>query len=214
MTTLPVTDDALQAEIATELVGQTGAGDQVFTPRTWRTPAALAPVLLVQSPSETKTNISGRTGPSDFWVTGVFRIVGRLYAKSGSGDAGAIAAQAALGTLKRQVEVALINSDTLRRMVQQFTSVATKSDIKSEGGLTFAEFEMDLTLEYIQQSEDFAQVPADPFTELAIYVDLVNLFSPSGDFTGSEPFTGTPAPRASGPDGRPEGKVLLEIPQP
>lgn len=38
-----------------------------------------------------------------------------------------------------------------------------------------------------------------------IYVDSVNIFDPNGDYTGETPFNvANPAPRTSGPDGRPE----------
>lgn len=54
-------------------------------------------------------------------------------------------------------------------------------------------------------------------TDLAgvnIYVDTVNLFDPNGTYTDLEgPFAGNAAPRTSGPDGRPEISVELELNQ-
>jgi hypothetical protein len=208
-----VTDDYLQDLIAQLLLAaDTFAGPNVFTPRSWRTTPE-GYWLLVQSPKETKQNIAGRTGPAEFWTNGIFRIVARLSVKPDAGDAGAMAAQAALGLFKRQIEVAVINADPIRRIVQQFVSVETTTAVKTEGGMTLGELVMDLTLEYFQGDEDFAQLAVSDLTEIAVYADLLNVYSPTGDFTGSEPFDGTPSPRTSGPDGRPEASALFTLPQ-
>jgi hypothetical protein len=218
-----ITDDTLQALMASLLSTQVGdppayptaAGPNVFLSRSWRTPPGGMPEVLVQSPNETKQNVAGRTGPGEFWTTGSFRIVARVYAKSDAGDAGAAAVSGAMGMLKRQIEVCLINADALRRAIQQFVSIESVTDVKSEGGFTFGEVEMTFRMEYYQGPEDFAPVPGDPFTEIALYADLVNVFSAQSDFDPAlEPFTlDNPAPRTAGPDGRPEAKVLLELPQ-
>lgn len=47
-----------------------------------------------------------------------------------------------------------------------------------------------------------------------VYLDAVNAFDPGGAYSGQEgPFAGTPAPRSTGPDGRPEAVLPLAIPQ-
>lgn len=214
----PVTDTLLQDLIRDAVTGATAAGANVFTPRTWRTPPAAMPFLMIQSPSETKQNVAGRTGPGEFWTVGRFRIVGRVYAKADVADptGAAIAAEAAVSVLKRQIEVAVINADPIRRAIQQCVSVESVTDVKSDGGLTFGEVEMTFSLEYYQGPEDFAPVASDPFEEFAIYADLINVYSPTGTFDPSlEPFTAaTLAPRTSGPDGRPEAVAIVELPQP
>lgn len=211
-----VTSDSLQALIAAVLTETTSAGANVFTPRTWRTPPAALPILLIQSPSETKQNVAGRTGPAEFWVTGRFRIVGRVYQKPDPADpfAADMAAQAAVDALARQVEVRVINADAIRRAIQQFVSIETVSDVKSDGGLRFGEFDMTISMEFYQGPEAFAPVEGVDFNELALYVDLLNVFSPTGNFNDT-PFPGsdTGSPRTIGPDGRAEGLVLIEIDQ-
>lgn len=213
---ITVTDTLIQDLIRDAVTGSTAAGANVFTPRTWRTPPAGMPFLMVQSPSETKQNVSGRTGPSEFFTVGRFRVVGRIYIKADVTDstAAAIAAEAALGVLKRQVEVAVINADPIRRAIQQCVSVESVTDVKSDGGATFGELEMTFSLEYYQGPEDFAPVESNPFEELALYIDLLNIFSPTGNFNDT-PFPGsaTGSPRTTGPDGRAEGLVLIEIDQ-
>ena len=100
-------------------------------------------------------------------------------------------------------------------MIQQIASVQIRNNVKSDAELHVAELAMDFAIEFYQGPEDFAPIVASPFAELAVYADLVNIFSPTGTFDSSlEPFdAATPAPRTSGPDGRPEFKALIELPQ-
>jgi hypothetical protein len=209
-----VTSGVLQSLVAAALAGKTAAGLNVFTPRTWPTTADEMPIVLVQSPRETKQNSNGRTGPAEFFVTATIRVVARVSAKAASGDAGAVAAEFAVGLLQRQIEVAVINDDALRRAIQKFSAVEIETGVKSEGGLVFGELVMDFALEFYQGPEAFAPVLSNPFEELAIYADLLNVFSPSGDFADT-PFPGsaTSSPRTEGPDGRAEGLILIEIDQ-
>lgn len=210
-----VTDDILQGLVADALLNKTVAAARVYTPRTWPTTADEMPVLLVQSPSEEKVS-EGRVTAQSFTVLATIRIVGRIYAKAGAGDAGAIAAQAALGVLKRQIAIAVINDYEIRRHIQQYKFVRSMARVDSQqGGLVFGELVMDLGLEFYQGPEDFAPVEGDPLEEIAIYADLLNIFSPTNIFAGT-PFAAdaTPPPRTSGPDGRAEGAALIILPQP
>lgn len=209
-----VTSGVLQNLVAAALAGKTAVGANVFTPRTWPTTADEMPIILVQSPRETKQNSNGRTGPAEFFVTTTIRVVARVSAKAGSGDAGAVAAEFAVGLLQRQIEIAVINDDALRRAIQKFSSVEIETGVKSEGGLVFGELVMDLALEFYQGPEAFAPVVGTQFDELALYVDLLNVFSPTGVFADT-PFPGsaTDPPRTSGPDGRAEGMILIGVDQ-
>lgn len=209
-----VTDDLIQARIVAALTGATAAGANVYTPRTWPTKATAMPFLMVQSPTEEKVSL-GRSGPAQFHVTATFRVVGRVYALETGVEQAAQAALAAVGALKRQVEIAVINDGLLHQMVQKFASVRSITDVKTEGEATFGELVMDFGIEFYQGPEDFAPVEADPIEELAIYADLLNVFSPTGVFADT-PFAddATAPPRTSGPDGRPEGAALIPLPQP
>lgn len=211
---MTVTSDVLQGLMVTALLGATGAGARVYAPRDWPTTADEMPILLVQSPSEHKQSL-GRSGAPQFTVTATIRVVGRLTAKASAGDAGAAAALSAVGVLQRQIEIAVINNYDLERQIQQISSVAVTNSVTTDAELHIAELVMDFALEFYQGPEDFAPIAATPLEELAIYADLVNVFSPTGTFVGAEPFAAgiNPAPRTAGPDGRPEAKALIELPQ-
>lgn len=213
-----VTDDILQQGMVDAITGHTAALNNVFSPRSWPTAAGVMPIILVQSPSEEKLSL-GRSGASQFTCVTTVRVVARVYAKEGSGDAGAKAALAAVAVLKRQIEVAVLNNQDLRDLgVQQFKRVRSISDVKSEGEVSFGELVMDFDLEFYQGPEDFHPLASDDFNELAIYFDLLNVFSPSGDFEGdpqATPFAAdaVPAPRTTGPDGRAEAAAIIPLPE-
>lgn len=216
---MTVTTDALQALLvaaltrATDGVYATGIGANWFAPRDWPTSPDEMPIGLVQSPKERKES-EGRSGAQQFTVTTIIRVIARVVSKAGSGDAGAVAALAALGVLQRQIEVAVINDYDLTRQIQQFTSVDSTSGVKATGEFHTGELVMDFALEFYQGPEDFAPIAATPIEQMAIFADLLNVFSPAGDFLDAEPFdVAVPAPRDLGPDGRPEGAMLTDLPQ-
>lgn len=205
-----------QALVVAALDGATDALDRVFTPRTWPTAPGVMPILLVTPGKETKRG-KGRS-VTQFDVIGVVRVQGRVYAKSGAEDAGAVAALAAVQTLQRQIEVAVIAEPNLRRVVQAFASVESQVSIGKEGELTFGEVLVDFGLDYYQGPEDFHPLEGEPLETLAVFADLLNVFSPTGDFTDepqATPFVADaePAPRTSGPDGRAEGAFIVDLPQ-
>lgn len=211
-----MTDSAALQDGVVEAIrtGPTAAGANVYSPRTWPTKPDVMPIVLVQSPTEEKTSL-GRSGASQFNVVTTVRVVGRVYAKVAGDDAAAVAALAAVGVLQRQIEVAVINNQDLRALgVQQFSFVRIVTQVKTEGEFTFGELVMDFGLEFYQGPEDFHPLASDPMAEIAIYADLVNVFSPSGTFDET-PFAAdaTPEPRTEGPDGRPEGMALIILPQ-
>lgn len=212
------TSDTIQAAIVAALMGATAAGANVFTARDWPTDADEMPIILVQSPSERKESSSGRSGPASFNVIGTFRIVARVYAKAEAGDAGALAALAAVQVLQRQIERAVINDAGVWALIQQFSSVDVTNTVRKEE-FHFGELVMDLGLEFYQPPEAFAAVAADPLDELHVFADLVNVYDPTGDYSDTEeaqlfPGAVVPAPRTSGPDGRPELEAVIVFPDP
>lgn len=215
---MTVTADVLQGLVVAALLGPqggpaaTGAGVNVFSPRDWPTTTDEMPIILVQSPSETKESL-GRSGAQQFTVTATIRVVARVKALAQTGDQGAMAALAAIGVLQRQIEVAVINDYDLDQVIQQIASVAVKNGVSSEAEVHVAELVMDFAFEFYQGPEDFAPVVATPIDQLAVFADLVNVFSPTDTFDPAlEPFTAaTPAPRTEGPDGRPEASISVDF---
>jgi len=207
------TANQLQDDIVAVLTGATAAGDQVYSPRDWPTTPPETPILMVQSPIERKESL-GRSSAQQFTTTITIRVVGRLTSKASTGDAGAVAVLAALGVLQDQIERAVINSYDLTRRIQQIAAVDVKNGVSSAAELHLGELVMDFHLETYEGPENFAPIPGTPIDEMAIYGDLVNVFSPHNTFTGT-PFdsAATPAPRTEGPDGRDEGALLITLPQ-
>lgn len=194
------------------LLGKTVAGNNVFTPRTWPTVAGAMPIILVAPGKETKIS-KGRSVPM-FDVFGVVRVTGRIFAKADAGNAGQVAALAAAQTLQRQIEVAVINAYALRSAIQSFAKIETVVQVAKEGDLIFGEVVIDFGLDVFQGPEDFHPTDGDPIDELAIFADLINVYSPTGAFNET-PYAGdaVPAPRDRGPDGRAEAVSIVSLPQ-
>lgn len=216
---MTVTADTLQDLIIAALITQddqghypTGLAANVFAPRDWPITSDEMPIGLLQSPSEHKQSL-GRSGAQQFTVNATFRLVVRVSGKAQAADAGAAAVLAVLAVLQRQIEVAVINNYDLELQIQQIASITVTNGVSKDGELHFGELVMDFDLEFYQGPEDFAPIAATPMDELALYADLVNVYSPTGTFdAGLEPFDAAlPSPRGSGPDGRPEGLLLFDL---
>jgi hypothetical protein len=201
---------------AAALTGHTDAGAAVFVPRSWPTAPSDMPMLGITPGPELKTG-EGRSGAPAFTTAAVIRVMGRLTAKAEAGDAGAAALLGAMMVLQRQIERAVINEPNLRRVIQQFKSVKVTRQIETKETIV-GDLAMDFEVEFYQPAEDFFPIDGDAIETLAVYADLINVFSPSSDFTGqpdATPFVAdaSPAPRTSGPDGRAEGAVDITLPQ-
>ncbi len=209
----PVTSDLLQDLVVTAITGKTGAADRVYSPRTWPTKVDGGPIILVQSPKEHWQGM-GRSGGPQFTSIITMRVIGRLTGAAAAGDPGAQAVLAAVGVLARQIAVAVINDYALKRVVQAFASVDVVNGVSTEGERPVGEVVMEFGLEVYMGPEDFAPTVCSPIEQLAVYADLVNVFSPTGVFNGT-PFAAAaaPPPRTSGPDGRAEGASLTDLPQ-
>lgn len=210
-----VTSELLQGLIlaAVSAVDATAVGANWSAPRDWPTAPQDMPIGMVQSPSEHKQSL-GRSGAQQFTVTSTIRLVVRAWSKATAGDLGAAAVLSVLGVIQRQIEIAVINSFDLTQVIQQITAVRVQNGVSADADRHMGELVIDIDLEFYQGPEDFAPIAASPFSELAIYADLVNIFSPTGTFDSAlEPFTSaTASPRTEGPDGRPEAKALIELP--
>ncbi|HEX3809605.1 MAG TPA: hypothetical protein VHW02_07860 [Rhizomicrobium sp.] len=208
---MTTTSDSLVDLVVAALRNRTGAGANVFVPRTWPTAQDLMPIILVQSPHEEKHS-EGRSAPF-YTVTTTVRVIARVTALTDNGERGTIAAQGALAKMQRQIEVAVINNAALYQVIQQISAIRAGTKVSSDGEQPIGELTMDFDLEFVQTAADFAQPDTDPIEEIAIYSDLVNVFDPNGSY--SNPTLGetvAPAPRTSGPDGRVEAAAILDVP--
>lgn len=195
--------------IAITTLAGTSAGARVYVPRDWPAKPDQFPMLVLHWPREHKESW-GPNAPA-FNTTTTIRVEGRVASKAGSGDAGAAAALAALGILKRQIEVALINNGPLYRIINQIAAVDSAMQVTAQGEYHLGELTMDFAVEYPQVTQDFAPVPAWPLQEIDIFADLLNVASPTGDYAPPFPYEVTPSPRTIGPDGRVEVRAVLPL---
>lgn len=208
-----ITDMMLQLALAADTV----FGENLFSPRARPTGTETMPIGMFRPAKARKENTAGRNGPVLFTCKGAFPFVGRLRAAAQAGDAAAAALDAALGIAQRQLEVAIVNAVPLRRLIQAFDTLEVDTNVKREGEWYLGEVILVFHLEYLQDYDDFAQVVTDQITQIATYVDLVNVFSPSDDVSNPDevtlfPGVALPAPRTSGPDGRPEAVLYFADP--
>lgn len=138
---------------------QTDAGDRVYSPRDWPTFSPDYPVLLVQTPLDQKHSM-GRNAPQFTSVTTV-RITGRVEAFDGETNNGAVQAEAALETLREQIERAVINSYELTRQTQQYREIRSAIDVDASGEGHIGQLTYEIDVEYFQGPEDFYPVQTD-----------------------------------------------------
>lgn len=193
-------------------------GATLASPGDWPTSQERLPALLVNVPTETKVSIN--RGMSEFTTTVSIVVQGQLAAGS------AEAAQDDIEDLAYRVENAILQGYWIVRMVQQFSSVQTDVQCTAEGGRQLAGFRMTIAAEVFEDfdptqdpSPESPWPPADPsivpFKEARIHVDTVQPFDAAGTYPNAPfPSAVSPAPRVSGPDGRDEGLLDIQLPQP
>ncbi|QDW34281.1 ATP-binding protein [Yersinia sp. KBS0713] len=153
------------------IIGNTDAGNRVYSPRDWPTTEEMYPVILVQTLIEEKQSL-GRNAPQFNTITTV-RITGRLQELDGEHlDDGANKAYLALERLREQIERAVINSYDLTRQIQQFARVRSTVDLDSGGEGHMAQLLMELDIEYYQGPEDFYPMVADPLNGIDITIAM------------------------------------------
>lgn len=203
---------AVMGELQAQIAGVT-----ILSPGDWPTPPEKLPALLVNVPTESKQSLN--KGMAEFTTTASIVIQGQAAAAT------AAQAQDAIEALAYQVENAILASYWITSLVQQFASVHTEVEITADGSRQLAGFRMTLGAEMFESFDATATPPtastwppADPvlapFTETQIHLDTTSPFDASGTYA-NPPFPGSvlPAPRTSGPDGRDEGALDIQLPQ-
>jgi hypothetical protein len=189
----------------------------IDSPGVWPTPQEKLPALLVNVPTEQKQAIG--KGMANFTTTVSITVQGQL-SKSSPEEA-----LDALDALAFAVENAVLTDYWITRTVERFTSVATESEVTSEGGPHLAGFRMTLVGEMFETFDPTFVQPAGspwppqspvivPLTSMGIHMDTAQPFDASGTYP-DPPFPDAvqPAPRTTGPDGRDEGALDIQLPQ-
>jgi hypothetical protein len=208
----------IRALFVTALQGATLAGQAVYSPFDWPTTPNSYPLILVHARKERKVSLGPNTPEFDVYTT--VEILARVRSPAGIVDTGSVAALAAAETLKLQIETALINNPLIwadpngGQRIEQFTTVDSEINTSSEGEMPMAELAMSIEVKFYQGPEDFYPIPLNPLQTVNVNVDTASPFDPSGTYP-SPPFPSAvnPAPRTSGPDGRNEGALTINLPQ-
>lgn len=146
--------------------GATAANDLVFQPGSWPTQRGRMPIIKLRILRERR--VSQGRGTPGYTTTATIRVLGEVEAYAREDDAGATAAEAACWALKRQIEVAIVNSYQLFMRIQQIASIDSGLVINSEGATHIAAVVMDFAVEFFEDTDSFAPTAADEVDELQI----------------------------------------------
>jgi len=147
------------------LLSATDAEDRVYRPGDWPAQPDLMPMWKLKVFAEDRQSIS-RSGPPEFTTTATIRMIGQVQAPADEDDAGASVAEQALWRMKRQADVAVINSYPLTSTIQQIASVRSQPVFNADGSLHVGAIQIDLAIEFYEGPESFAPVQADDLAEL------------------------------------------------
>ena len=156
--------------VVTAIGTSTDAGARVYSPGDWPAMDENLPLLKVRLLSEKRQSMA-RSGAPQFTTTATIRIIGEVDAYAAEDNAGASVAQAAAWQLKRQVEVAVINSSPLFAQIQQIAAMRSDAAFSAEGDKHIAGIQIDLDLEFYEGPEEFAPIAADDLNEAALTAD-------------------------------------------
>lgn len=207
----------LRLAVVGELKAKLDASVTVLSPGNWPTPQEKLPAVLVKVPTEQKQSLN--KGMPEFTTTITLQVEGRLEGATPED------AQDAIEDLGYQVEEAILKGYWIGRVVQQFASVSTDVEINSESKTHIAGFRMVFACETFEGFDPTVTAPdgttwppADPvivaLQGVDVHEDAASPFDASGTYTGSDfPQAVTPAPRTTGPDGRDEGALQIDLPQ-
>ncbi len=196
------------------LIAKDVAGGNCFGYRDWPTTEHELPIVLLEMPTEQKIS-EGRGSAQAFTSVVTIELGARVKAPAQAADGGAAAVEAALALMQRAIERAVINSPAITAVIQHIPFIRTKtSGGPGEASPHVGELRMAIGFEVYQPSEDFYEPEPEDLEEVHIVVDLVKPADLAGTYDApAEPsYPVEAAPRASGPDGRKEGELLIQLP--
>ncbi len=145
-----------------------------------------------------------------FTTTVTLEVLARVSANT------AAAAQDAIEALALQVELAVLGLVTLLKKLQKVAGVTTTTEINGEGSAYQAGVEMSFDCELFEVFSPPVINPADypPLEGIDVHIDAVRPYDANGIYSAPAfPSSVVPAPRTSGPDGRDEGTLVIDLPQ-
>lgn len=189
----------------------------IASPGVWPTPQEKLPAILVNAPTEQKQSIG--KGMANFTTSASITVQGQV-SKSSPEEA-----LEAIDALAFAVENAVLTDYWVTRTVERFTSVQTDIEVTSDGGPHLAGFRMTLAGDMFESFNPADVMPPGtpwppaapaivPLTSMGIHLDTAGPFDATGTYP-NPPFPDAvqPAPRTTGPDGRDEGALDIQLPQ-
>lgn len=220
----------LRRAMATVLRRLTGV--TVDSPGDWDTPATVLPNIKLRALGDVKDS-TGRAMPA-FTTIAPLQLLARVRAQT------AVEAQDAIEVLGLLIEDAALIAVEVIPALQQIAKVTTKQRISADGEEHYGELEMQIDCETFEQF-DPAEIAPELLIELqqlVITMDTIGPFDPgsssapvpanvaddvslgltrqqgveAGNYPGARyPDAVQPAPRTSGPDGRTEGELRIDL---
>ncbi len=142
----------------------TVAGDRVKRPGDLPTQNDQYPILKLRIVSESRQSLG--KGSVQFQTTATIRVVGEVSAPAAIGDVAASTAESQLWALKRQYEIAIINSYPLFRVVEQLEGVQTQLAFAADQSTHLAGIQSDFAFQFFEDEDDFAPIASDALTEV------------------------------------------------
>jgi hypothetical protein len=187
------------------LQSQAGAlGADIQSPGNVPTPAEKLPAILLRTADEEKS--STEKGVVAFTSTITLEIEARDQADT------AEEAQDKIEALGAAIEDLLFTWAPLLALVDQVASVHTTLSISADGRQHLAELKMSLQLETF---EEFEPAPETALASIGVHLDTTAPVDGAGTYPAptAPPYAPAAAPRQSGPDGRDEGALDIDIAQ-
>lgn len=179
-------------------------GWSIHSPGDWATVSARYPAVLVRNAKERKHSNS-RAMPNFTTIVGV-EVEARLDATTGED------AQDNIEALGFQLEQIVLGDPATVALIQQVAFVETETEITADAKKHLAGIRIVFGFEIYEEFEP--NLAPIALQGIDLHADLGNVFDPTGTYSNPPfPDAATPAPRTSGPDGRDEGGLSIDLPQ-
>ena len=217
---------------AVALVLQQLTGVTVDSPGDWDTPATALPNIKLRALGDIKDSTS-RSMPA-FTTVAPLQLLARVRAQT------AAEAQDAIEALGLLIEDSVLIAPSVIPALQQIAKVTTKQRISADGEEHYGELEMQIDCETFEQFDPAELAPQllIDLQQLVINLDTIKPFDPGsnvvavgasvvsgvgGPLSEAGPTVATeypdppfpdavvPAPRSSGPDGRNEARLVIDL---
>lgn len=173
---MTTSQDLLLLVTAGIAAGNTDAEDRVYHPGDVPAQSARLPLIKARIIRETRVSISGSTAP-EFTTTAVIAILGQVSEPAQVENGGATEAEAKLWALKRQIEIAVVNTYPLMRLIQNIPSIDSYLEYTSQSATHLAGIRVEISLEFYEGPENFAPIAADDIASIGIGI---NTLPPTG----------------------------------